>query len=433
MSTKRYHKVSELAHGWVHDTIGADELEGHCGRYKFDNINFYQGSVVVAKRLVWKGKDQENSRIIYLLGEMDVSAWGNNGVDIHIIARAIPNRLWVDGVEWVVEKVYVNSGFYPFHWRDNNPQELIQELAINRKARDIKETVDRSYNARENRAYYISSVTSDWAALEKFVDKYKSLGMHISMPEKTWKLPEPYTPGGAKRRKDGYLVREVTRTKLRADWDAKVQAELDEWWEREGKDKREEIFTIDDKGYGTPRYSRNELPSEVRKYLQELKTNWVNSLTPGVYSKDEENKIEWRLRQGTLEKIGAIYEWKLDRLFRIPWYHSRNTSTAYNNIFNNYLSHIHINPDGSIVTSQGIRHPKDSAKVLRYVGLRVLDGKSASDGGNVGVGSYSFRLETREGGRALVIGCHWFTEEHFRAVAEEWREKFMSEEEKEAN
>lgn len=91
----------------------------------------------------------------------------------------------------------------------------------------------------------------------------------------------------------------------------------------------------------------------------------------------------------------------------------------------NLLGHrITLDNKGGITTSSGVRHDHKNARILKLAGLRLL--RHYGDDPNVShrIGSYTGRASVENiagiNVPTLSIGCHHFTQHHFRKMAQRW-------------
>lgn len=363
---------------------------------------------------------------------------------------------------------------------DNEIGELVGEWCKDRQ-KVIEGLIASASKARDARRWLKSQAESEIARVFGKLDEIANLlstvgirgdwrGDIKSEGELTRSLPDDYVyGGGAKRRKDGWLRAKVKISDILADrtnkWNQRMrEAEIEiEKLENKGETKSEaqRIKEFEDEfhegvkangpnyrrpSYRYPSSSESELSKFLGgdKFITQWNTEWLEQLVNKVgstWEKDEEDKIERILDAKVVEKVRTkvTHPWR-NRLY-FPYHNSRRS-------FNYGYSFIHIvGPEdfgvlgskltpfradsgynfrkiGTIITSQGVVHEPKHARALKLAGLKLLNTKLTEDykARAVNVGSYmaEVKMDSVGSGKVLHIGCHVFTEEHFRRQAQVW-------------
>lgn len=477
--------VDQLMHKFVNCKPGSEIDSGSNYRVR-DNQLTYGWGVRCKRYLIPDPNDGVGGIAIYAMKE---GKWSNPGFSSASncsddFIRKVPDKVVIAGGEDVrvydrVILVFSQKGDRGYNeW--NRLWELDIEEVIGEWIKDrekvIADGITEAGKAKSNRTWKLGQLRSEindyYATIAKLAGYPAITGIYSQVtpdkyaPRESWLLPGEYIyGGGSKRRKDGWLRAKVKLDDLFAErenkWNSRICEAFDEMRRVENPDadilspaqidlERENMFHASMREHGQYYVSSGDINyrsvpkiSEFLggdKFVQDWNDRFLTELTNkigSIYSKDESDKIERVLDANTVnrfrEKINGYSGWRY-RL-RYPQTDPRLSSYGLNSSFihvtapgdfNNAKSRFGtIEPLGTITTSQGVSHSPDHARILKLVGLKLLNYELTGDSSTRSMTAASYHAEVRldeKLGKILAIGCHRFTEEHFRRQAKVWDE-----------
>lgn len=482
--------VSNILHDFVNCPRGANLDSGSAYRVSNEELT-YSGGIRCKRIIIPNPDKSSQGVVIYAMKDGKWSnEFGGSGWWSDNFIRGVPRIVVIENREYrslVLEFSQEERSYHEWNRLFNNEMgELVGEWCKDRQ-KVIEELIARASKARDARRWLKSQAESEIARVFGKLDEIATLlstvgvrgdwrGDIKSQGELTRSLPDDYVYGGrAKRRKDGWLRAKVKISDILADrtnkWNRRMREAEIEIEKRENKgDIKTEVQRIKEfedefhagvKANGPNYRSSYKYPSshedELSKFLggdefiTKWNLEWLEQLANKVgttWEKDEEDKIERILDAKVVEKvrIKVTHPWR-NRLY-FPYTNSRRQ-------FHYGYSFIHIvGPEdfgvlgspltpfradsgynfrkiGTIITSQGVIHEPKHARALKLAGLKLLNTKLTEDykARAVNVGSYMAEVNLAGDGvsKTLKIGCHVFTEEHFRRQANLWDEIMLSE------